>query len=133
MERIFYDNDHQTSSRTVDYIKDIINRTGCELVISSKNQAKSVNFPNKVFNLSEFVVGTTPKIFGFNAIKGNAIQAWLDDNQSESIQYAILDDGSDMLLSQRDHFVHVNRSVGLTISNVEETIHILNCNELRPY
>lgn len=60
-------------------------------------------------------------------VRGNSIQKWLQDNMKDSnYQYAIVDDNSDMLLSQKDHLVQTNEEYGLTIDDVEKICKILS-------
>ena len=50
--------------------------------------------------------------------------------KDEDYQYAILDDDSDMLLEQKEHFVQVDSYEALTDENVEHVRKILNSNIL---
>lgn len=56
--------------------------------------------------------------------RGNEIQKWLLENEYNN--YVILDDDSDMLVSQLDNFVHIDYKVGLSEENVKSILKILN-------
>ena len=63
-----------------------------------------------------------------NTPRGLEIDAWLSShyNYDEKISYVIIDDDSDMLCCQKDHFVHVNNDHGLTSEDADRAINILN-------
>lgn len=46
--------------------------------------------------------------------------------KDKDYQYAILDDDSDMLLEQKDHFVQTNFVTGVTDDDIEKIKNILN-------
>lgn len=58
------------------------------------------------------------------------IAEWLRLNAKEPYRYVILDDEEDLLFNQREHFVKVDGSKGLSKTDVRETIKILNTKEL---
>lgn len=47
-----------------------------------------------------------------------------EDN--EKITYVIFDDDNDMLMQQKEHFIHIDHMVGITQENIEEAKRILN-------
>lgn len=71
------------------------------------------------------------------ACRGNEIEEWLlrtyggmgthfgSAYDDEEYDYVILDDDSDMLLGQVDHFILVNRYTGLTQKNIDQAKKIL--------
>jgi len=59
-------------------------------------------------------------------VRGAQIQRWLDAHPDVTA-YAILDDDSDMLPSQMQHFVKTDHGRGLTKDNVGCVIRILGC------
>lgn len=52
-------------------------------------------------------------------VRGDEIQQYLDEHP-EITNYAIIDDGADMLPSQLSHFVHTDADRGLTEADVEK-------------
>ena len=108
-----------------------LNKLECEVVISSSwgcdngQTWKKLRF--KGFNLK--VIGYTEHYeIGHDwIVRGNSIKKWLYDNmKGQAYQYAILDDDSDMLLEQKDHFVQTNPEHGLTDEHIEQIQKILN-------
>lgn len=77
-------------------------------------------------------IGMTDNINDAYALRGNEILKWIKDNEKlvgEYYQYntyVILDDDSDMLYWQKDNFVHVDPTIGLTDRNIGNAIKILN-------
>ena len=67
------------------------------------------------------IIGATPSL---HKERGHEIQHWLD-RQPWVTDYVILDDSTDMLLSQLDHFVRVDGLVGLTAANYYQASSIL--------
>jgi hypothetical protein len=66
------------------------------------------------------VIDITPSL-GRYTVRGNEIRAWIENNSkllgcysSDFHTYAIIDDDSDMLLWQRDHFFQTDTYSGLT-------------------
>ncbi|MBP5723129.1 MAG: hypothetical protein J6X18_06105, partial [Bacteroidales bacterium] len=110
-----------------------LNSLECEIVISSswgedggktleRLRAKGLTLP---------VIGYTEHYYNHWIVRGNEIKKWLEDNmKDEDYQYAILDDDSDMLLEQKEHFVQVDSYEALTDENVEHVRKILNSNIL---
>jgi len=68
------------------------------------------------------VIGFTPSFH--DGVRGDEIQFYLDENKDVT-HYVILDDDSDMLDSQKEHFVHVDRADGLSSQNLEDCVRIL--------
>ena len=80
------------------------------------------------------ILGYTKKVhYQFKwACRGNEIEEWLESTYGgmgtcfgdayadENYDYVIFDDDSDMLLGQINHFVHVDRSVGLTQADIDK-------------
>ena len=71
------------------------------------------------------IIGTTPVGCGM-CVRGNEIRYWLKDNKYEDSNYLILDDDSDMLLWQKDNFVHINNNYGLMEEHIPLSFKILN-------
>ncbi len=113
------------------YINHLIKITEAKVVISSTWRRSGLDFMKKVWDVEEMageIIGITPSfrgdVNGYTIPRGCEIEKWLEDkgfshiNWSEEKQqdvveksgienYIIIDDDSDMLYSQRNHFVHV--------------------------
>ena len=110
-----------------------LNSLDCDVVISSSwgcdNGQTWKKLRQKGFNLK--VIGYTEHFYNDWLVRGNEIKKWLEDNlKDEDYQYAILDDDSDMLLEQKEHFVQVDSYEALTDEEVEKVREILNSNIL---
>lgn len=108
---------------TVQWVWYIINHTQASLVISStwRNDNKlSEKF--KYMGLPEFIDITPSTI---QRHRGTEIQMWLDAHP-EVDNYVILDDDTDVLDSQSEHFVHVSYEEGLNEEFANKAINILN-------
>ena len=61
------------------------------------------------------IIGVTPSLRdGPYILRGNEIYGWCQQNSDKINTYVILDDDSDMLYWQRNHFQLVDNCVGLT-------------------
>jgi hypothetical protein len=113
------------------YINHLIKITGSKVVISSTWRHSGLDFMKKVWEIEEMageIIGITPSfrggVDGYTIPRGCEIEKWLDDKgfhhinwsvekQQDIVEksgienYIIIDDDSDMLYSQRNHFVHV--------------------------
>ena len=71
--------------------------------------------------MEKTIVGVTPWLTG---IRGTEIQDWLETHK-EYTNYVILDDDSDMLESQKDHFVHTDNVIGFNLYDMMKAVDIL--------
>jgi hypothetical protein len=117
-------------SRSKDLLNKLIKETGAKIVISSTWRHSGIEFMRKVWALEEMegeIIGITPSMRtkGIHIPRGMEIKYFLEedlkfthinwdqDQQRESMKrsgvdnYIIIDDDSDMLYNQRNHFVHV--------------------------
>jgi hypothetical protein len=108
----------------------LIDKTGAKIVISSTWRHSGLEWMREVWSQEEMsgeIIGITPHlnlIRGYTVPRGCEIEYWLDEHdfrhinwskerQQEYIDksgienYIIIDDDSDMLYGQRNHFVHV--------------------------
>lgn len=85
--------------------------TGCEVVLSSTWRLWEKTREEVAQKVVKFV-DITPDFRG-KGVRGDEIQAWLDENPDVT-RYAILDDDSDMLESQQDNFFNTTWEKGLT-------------------
>lgn len=95
----------------------IVLQTGCEVVLSSSWR----NHPEGVQNVSERVIQLLDKTPYLPGVRGDEIQWWLD-RHPEVTRYAILDDDSDMLGSQKSSFFKTSFREGLTDEIAERVI-----------
>lgn len=78
-----------------------------------------------IFSLAgiiEPIYGETPRLY--SQYRGQEIQQWLNEHKCD--KYVILDDDRDFFDSQLPYFVHIDRRVGLTESDMNKSISILN-------
>ena len=113
-----------------DLLNKLIDETGAKIVISSTWRMSGIDFMRKVWEMegmSGEIIGITPSLRtqGISIPRGMEIKYFLEedlkfrhinrdeDHQRESMKesgvenYIIIDDDSDMLYNQRNHFVHV--------------------------
>ena len=132
-------------------LKDILQRTGAKIVLSSSWRKHTVPDTIKYmkeqgFWFADKIVGVTIRAYQYvekgihlSMPRGAEIKQWIDthvhsDNGKNWVkkqigidyQYVILDDDNDMLTNQFKHFVRCDSMIGLTIENAEQAIKILN-------
>jgi len=116
--------------RSKNLLNKLIDETGAKIVISSTWRMSGIEFMKKVWELEEMhgeIIGITPSMrtSGIRIPRGMEIDYYLEHDlnfdhinwdkqtQQEYIDksgvenYIIIDDDSDMLYNQRNHFVHV--------------------------
>lgn len=118
-------------------VKRICDETGAKIVISSSWRKSNLEYTMKQFSkesflLYDYVVDITKRlsISGSASItipRGVEILQYIKSHDSIT-NYVILDDDTDMLLWQRNHFVHTRTYEGINEKNVEQAIKILNMN-----
>ncbi len=126
--------DHHQSfcSWSKEWLNKLIRETGAKIVISSTWRHSGIEFLKKVWELEGMegeIIGITPSFRGsfdnYTIPRGCEIEYYLEETinfshinwskekQQENIDrsnlenYIIIDDDSDMLYQQRNHFVHV--------------------------
>lgn len=139
----------------LDLLGEIIKRTGAKIVISSSwrrfNLERTIEYlstPNEhyvpfPFPYIDEVIDITPRIsfahnddkYAYSSVpRGVEIQIWLDTKrwrEKDPVDnYVILDDDSDMLLYQKDHFIKTDHLTGLSKEDVERAVEILNKEEM---
>jgi hypothetical protein len=132
---------------------EIIQATGAKIVLSSswrKHDLDSTKefMKQKGFRFVEDIIGVTIRAYHYldrdkkvhiSIPRGVEIKQWIDthihsDNGKNwerkkigvDYTYLILDDDSDMLLEHKDHFIRTKSDIGLTQSDVNTSIQILN-------
>lgn len=116
--------------RSKNLLNKLIDETGAKIVISSTWRMGGIEFMRKVWELEQMhgeIIGITPSMrsSGVSIPRGMEIKHFLEEdlkfnhiNWSEEEQqkrmdesgvenYIIIDDDSDMLYGQRNHFIHV--------------------------
>lgn len=128
-------------------VKEIIEATDAKIVISSSwrrhtlektiEHITDTNNPfvgNNLFSLVDYVVGIIPRMYAFKEgnpnkhyriFRGEEIRRYLDENE-DITNYVIIDDSLDMLLCQKEHFVHTDSLKGIQKKDVLKAINILN-------
>ena len=91
------------------------------------------------------IIGGTEHFYSDWMCRGNEIAKWLVDTFDEynvytgkasqysgkDYEYVILDDDDDMLMCQKDNFIHVDRNTALTEENINKAIDILERKNLK--
>ncbi|MFW6246986.1 MAG: HAD domain-containing protein [bacterium] len=122
--------------RFEDNLKWIIEETNAKIVISSTWRLAGLEEMKEMWkhrNLAGEVIDITP-FGGMDNIRGDEIQVWSDNNNTEN--YVIIDDDTDMWESQLNNFVQTSNNsdhpdcvdigYGLTRKCAEKAIKILN-------
>lgn len=120
-------------------LKKIIDATDAKIVVSSSWRSSNIErtkehiidrtsnndiinwFIDNIYDITPFISNDKYKGTG----RGGEIQTWLDAHP-EVENYIILDDDSDMLMSQLYHFIETDWMFGLTEREVELSIAVLN-------
>lgn len=120
--------------RCVNWLRYIIKKTDCKIVISSTWRLSGIEALKKMWSkrmLPGEIIGITPietpieiyqKYYNDMAVRGFEIQTWLDSNKVDS--YCIVDDEADMLPGQK--FVKTSGRIGLNYETAKSIVHILN-------
>ena len=91
------------------------------------------------------IIGGTEHFYSDWMCRGNEIAKWLVNTFDEynvftgkasqysgkDYEYVILDDDEDMLMCQKDNFIHVDRNTALTEENIYKAIDILERKNLK--
>lgn len=130
----------------VELVKNICDATGAKIVISSswrrytlEQTIEAITNEEKVYGKNpfpypEYIIDITSRMYGFKygnkethygLCRGVEIDRWLREHQDVT-NYIILDDDSDMLLSQKKHFIKTHALNGICKKDVEKAIKILN-------
>jgi hypothetical protein len=131
----------------------ILFQTGAKIVLSSSwrhNDLKSTidYMSEKGFLFCDKLVGVTLKLYKYidreqkihlSIPRGLEIDQWIDTHVhsnngkdwnrkkiGKDFTYVILDDDADMLLEQKDYFIHTNGMIGLTEIEAQSAVGILN-------
>ena len=127
---------------TVKNLAHIIDKTGADIVISSSWKFYGVaklrkmweirNLPGTILDITpntiseEMLLNANLEEFQLGVCRGNEIKEWLSRHKHEVSNYVIIDDFDDMLPEQEDHAVLTDSLIGITGSDAEKAIMILN-------
>ena len=120
----------------------IIEETGAVIVISSSWKFHGVPKLRKMWeirNLPGTILDITPNTVSdemllnadldemeLGVCRGNEIKEWLSRHKDEVSNYVIIDDFEDLLQEQISHSVITNTLIGISESDAEKAIRILN-------
>jgi hypothetical protein len=131
----------------------ILSETGAKIVLSSSWRHNDLQntidyMSEKGFLFCDKLVGVTLRLYKYidreqkihlSIPRGLEIDQWIDthvhsDNGKDwnrkkigrDFTYVILDDNADMLLEQKDYFIHTNGMIGLTEIEAQSAVGILN-------
>jgi hypothetical protein len=120
--------------RCVENLNKIIRETQAKIVVSStwRFLFKTPKDLEKVLKESGFegeIFDFTDSLPNYYSVRGNEIKKWLEDHEEllgvpyyDFSSYIILDDDSDMLLEQKDNFIHVNNLIGINITVIKQSL-----------
>lgn len=115
----------------IERINILCEKFGAKIVVSSDWRV-ATNWKNRLESAGlRYIFDKTPiTLFGIYGTthhfsRGEEIQMWLKDHSSVE-NYVIIDDRSDMLDTQKDHFVKVNSYCGFTDEDLEKAMLILS-------
>lgn len=125
------------SPACVTRLNNITDKTGAKIVVSSTwrlgKTVEQLQAQLLEMGVTGDVIDKTCSLAHLDGYRGNEIIKWVKDNEDllgyhhyNFKEYVILDDDSDMLLWQKDNFVHTDGYRGLTDSDVYDAISILN-------
>ena len=111
--------------RAIELLKQIVDATGADVVISSTWRGDPVAMDHLLIQLNAhgiWPIGATPRT---NLKRGDDISQWLEKNDGYVDAYVILDDDSDMTVHM-DHLVQTSFEHGLRPEHVTRAIEMLN-------
>jgi hypothetical protein len=112
----------ELDGRLVDRLKEILEKSDCELVLSSAWRLIDGGREFLESSIGKKFLGETER---FNGCRGEEIQHWLKSHP-EVTTYAIVDDDGDMLESQLRNFFQTDPEYGLTDTMVYRITYHLN-------
>lgn len=126
----------------VENLVHIINETGANIVVSSswkylgmtklKEMWDIRNLPGDLLDITpntvsdEILLNANLDEIELGVCRGNEIKEWLSKHKGEVSNYVIIDDFDDLLPEQMCHAVITNTLIGITESDAEKAITILN-------
>lgn len=110
--------------KAVKLLNKLVAETKAKIVVSSSWRGDIAL--QTIFSLADIIepiYGETPRLE--SRFRGEEIKFWLE-KQSKPYKYVIIDDDSDMFDDQKPYFIHTDYEFGLTKSDVDKAIKILN-------
>lgn len=107
----------------VGWLSELCESVGAKVVISSTWRHSGLKYCKEILQEAGAtfdVIGVTPDLRFDGAVRGNEILLWIKENKElvgayyDYKNYVIIDDDSDMLLWQREHFFQTDNYSGLT-------------------
>lgn len=138
IKKVYFEQDSMdwVSKRCIGLLNELINETDAKVVITSTwRKLYKIEELQDFFRKAGFegeIIGTTEIFYDNESCRGDEIRDYLirtlgnASNERSKVEYVILDDDSDMLYSQRENFVNVDYSVGLTPKIIYKAKNILN-------
>lgn len=129
----FFSKGGPMSRNAIRLLNELTDSTGAKIVVSStwrKDTNPPIEETLKDAGITGEIIGITPS-GGPMTCRGDEIYQWIKDNEElvgayyKFKKYVILDDDSDMLLSQANNFVNTDHWVGMTEKTVFKAKRIL--------
>lgn len=120
--------------RCIELLNRLVRETNAKIVISSSwrlgSSLEDLTNKLKSVGLVADIIAKTPKLeferVGKTVPRGNEIAYWMEFTKNKIESYVILDDDSDMLLSQANNFIKIDTYCGITHNTVNKAKLILN-------
>jgi len=115
----------RVNSEKVKFLNVLVEDTGVSVILSSTWRiGETIESMNSVFKQLGFTFEITDFTDTTGPLRGNEIHRFLADKDYE--EYLIIDDDSDMLYWQRNNFMQIDGSYGLSSSHVWKAVRFLN-------
>lgn len=109
--------------------------TGAKIVISSSwRYAFTLDELRNMFlgfgwqDANDLIIGVTPKLDSGH--RGSEVKMWLDEHAATPYEYVIIDDNSDILEEQREHFVYTDTAEGFLFKDYIKSLECLNYKDI---
>ena len=112
---------NKVDQTSLDFLR-LLRFHGVEIVLSSTWRKCSEEKFERL--KKEFKIDFKDRTPVFGSKRGEEIKLWLSEHK-EVTDYVIIDDGSDMLEEQANHFVRINAETGITVRDMEKICLIL--------
>lgn len=132
--------DRGINATLVANVKELVEKTGAKIVISSDWRYNGIDFIKKhLSDIQEHIIDITPSFEILNPTmnfdlympvpRGFEIREWINKYMTIDhcvANYVIIDDSQDMLYTQKDNYVKVLQNDGFDKKCLEKAIEILN-------
>lgn len=129
---------NQFDPRNIKLLNRLLKETQAKIVLTSTwrlhHTLEEMNAIFSTLQLESTIIGMTPDLKKASPamLRGNEILQWCMDNEpilgctyKQYRQYIILDDHTDMLYWQRNHFIQTDRYCGITATQIKLGIELL--------